>query len=64
MLTNKVLHSHLYVWVFTAHLFKGLWHAAVYEPLAVLISISKTWQRGKCWIHKFMQCLKMDRNWL
>lgn len=42
MLINQALHSQLELRVFIAHLFKGLWHAPIHEPLAVLISVSET----------------------
>lgn len=31
---------------FVTRLFKGLWHAAIHEPLAVLVGVGETWQRG------------------
>lgn len=50
------------LWVFFAHLFKRLRHAPIYEPLAVLISVSKTWQRGRCWIHIFIPRPSMEEK--
>lgn len=47
---------------FLTHLFKGLWHAAIHEPLAVLISISETWPTEMWWIHISIPNLNLEKT--